>query len=470
MGSAVQIPGLLIAAPSSGCGKTSVTLGLMAAFRRRGLVVAPFKVGPDYIDPGHHTAICGRPSHNLDSWFCSEPQLGQTFATGSCGADIALVEGVMGLFDGVSGASEEGSSAQIAKWLGLPVLLVVDASAQARSFAAVVKGFAQFDPQLQLAGVIANRVGSDRHAAMLQEALASVPGLPPLLGALPRQEDILLPERHLGLVTAEDLGGEHGERLAGWVEQHLDLPRLRRLATSRIGAISTAPAAPPAGRLRIGVARDRAFCFYYPENLALLEQAGAELVEFSPLHDRQLPDKLAGLYLGGGYPELHAEQLAANAGMRQQISDAAEGGLPIYAECGGLMYLCRAIERWSMCSVFSAAAVMLPRRRALGYRQVELLAAGPLGPAGTRVRGHEFHYSEVEMPPEVARCYRLDRRNGEAAATEGYRHKNVLGSYVHLHFGSNPQVAENFVDFCLRHQGARNPKKTSLTERKSQAF
>jgi len=447
-----SIPGLLIAAPSSGSGKTSLTLGLMAAFKRRGLAVAPFKVGPDYIDPGHHAMVCGRPSHNLDSWFCDKQQLHKTFASGSVGADIALVEGVMGLFDGVSGASEEGSSAQIAKWLGLPVLLVVDARAQARSFAAVVKGFADFDPQLRLAGVIANQVGGARHAEMLQEALASIPGLPPLLGWLPRQEDIVLPERHLGLVTAEDLSGDHGQRLADWIEQHLVLEQIRTLAVSSVTAEAAPLSITSEKRLRLGIARDQAFCFYYPENLALLEQAGAELVAFSPLRDRQLPENLAGLYLGGGYPELHAEQLAANAGMRQQICETAAAGLPIYAECGGLMYLCRAIDSWSMCGVFPAAAKMLPRRRALGYRQVELSANGPLGPPGTRVRGHEFHYSEVEMPPDVERCYRLGRRNGEPAAIEGYRTQNVLGSYVHLHFGSNPQVAENLIEFCLKNQ------------------
>ncbi len=445
-----NIPGLLIAAPSSGSGKTSLTLGLMAAYRRQGLQVAPFKVGPDYIDPGHHAAVCGRPSHNLDSWFCSREQLHATFAAASARAEIALVEGVMGLFDGVSGGSEEGSSAQIAKWLGLPVLLVVDARAQARSFAAVVKGFAEFDPELQIAGVIANRVGSVRHAEMLQEALASVPGLPPLLGALPRREEIALPERHLGLVTAEDLEGERSGLLADWVEEHLDLDLLQQLASSRVAMNMEPSSAPPDQRLRIGLARDRAFCFYYPENLALLERAGAQLVEFSPLKDRQLPENLAGLYLGGGYPELYADGLAQNAPLRQQILEAAEAGLPIYAECGGFMYLCRAIDSWSMCGIFPPQAKLLPRRRALGYREVEQTSDSPLGPAGTRVRGHEFHYSEVEMPLSVTRCYRLVRRGGEQLATEGYRYKNVLGSYVHLHFGSNPQVAENFINFCLQ--------------------
>jgi len=446
------IPGLLIAAPSSGSGKTSLTLGLMAALKRRGVAVAPFKVGPDYIDPGHHAAICGRPSNNLDSWFCSQKQVRETFAASCSGADIAIAEGVMGLFDGVSGADEEGSSAQIAKWLGLPVLLVVDARAQARSFAALVKGFGTFDPDLQIAGLIANRVGSERHAQLLREAVESTPGLPPLLGCLPRSEEIVLPERHLGLVTAEDLAGEHGGKLAAWVEQHLDLEILQTLAANNVAFSLEVTTPAVEQRLRIGIARDRAFCFYYPENLRLLEQAGVELVPFSPLHETQLPDNLAGIYLGGGYPELHAEQLQKNESLRWQIAEQARAGLPIYAECGGFMYLCAAIDDQPMCGVFPAQVKMLPRRRALGYRQVELRADSILGPARTLVRGHEFHYSEVEMPENVERCYRLSRRGGELLGIEGYCSKNVLGSYVHLHFGSNPQVAEHFVRFCLKRQ------------------
>jgi cobyrinic acid a,c-diamide synthase len=443
----------MIAAPSSGSGKTSLTLGLMAAFKRRGVTIAPFKIGPDYIDPGHHAAVCGRPSHNLDSWFCDRSRIIDTFAQGSTAADLAIAEGVMGLFDGVSGDSEEGSSAQIAKWLGLPILLVVDARAQARSFAALVKGFAEFDPELQIAGVIANRVGSERHGQMLQEAIASTPGLPPLLGSLPRCEEIVLPERHLGLVTADDLSGDYSSNLADWVEQHLDLNVLQQLATSKVKAKAPVTEPQAVKKLRIGIARDRAFCFYYPENLRLLEQAGAELVPFSPLSDTRLPENLAGLFLGGGYPELHAGQLMENEELRQQIAELAAAGLPIYAECGGFMYLCAAIDGQQMCGTFPARAKMLPRRRALGYRQVELLADGLLGPAGTRVRGHEFHYSDVEMPEEIERCYQLSRRDGERPGTEGYRVNNVLGSYVHLHFGSNPQVAENIVNFCLNGKG-----------------
>ncbi len=424
----------------------------MASFRQRGKVVAPFKVGPDYIDPGHHAAVCGRPSNNLDSWFCTAEQVRDCFARGAYGADLAIAEGVMGLYDGVSGGSEEGSSAQIAKLLGLPVLLIVDARAQARSFAALVKGFCDFDPQLRIAGVIANRVGSAGHAQILQEAVDSTPGLPPLLGWLPRTEHIALPERHLGLVTAEDLQGDHAQKLADWVSQHLDLEQLLSLAKSRVVAQSEEADESRESLVKIGIARDQAFSFYYPENLRLLRQAGAELVEFSPLHDRQLPAGLDGLYFGGGYPELHAAQLVKNRSLRQQVREFAAAGGPIYAECGGFMYLCSAIDGQAMCGIFPGEAKMLSRRRALGYRQVELAAETLLGPVGTQVRGHEFHYSDVEMPQQIERCYRLSRRAGEQLPTEGCRLKNVLGSYVHLHFGSNPQVVENFVNFCL------NPK------------
>lgn len=449
-----RMPALLIAAPGSGSGKTTLTLGLMAALRRRGLVVAPFKVGPDYIDPGHHAAICGRVSHNLDGWMCGRQRVRQTFADAADGVDIALIEGVMGLFDGISGGSEEGSSAEIAKWLGVPVLLVVDARSQARSFAALVKGFAAFDAGLNLAGVIANRVGSDRHRQLLRESVAATPGLPPLLGCLPRNEEVGLPQRHLGLVTAADLPADtgFGERLADWVETHLDLDQLLRLATEASAVIKPVARSRsmPAIRARIGIARDRAFCFYYPENLQLLEQAGAELVSFSPLSDAELPKGLDGIYLGGGYPELHAGQLAANHGLLGQLRRQAEAGLPIYAECGGFMYLCRSLDERPLVGVFPCAARMLPRRKALGYRQVELSEATPLGPVGTRARGHEFHYSEITAAESMTHCYRLGRRDGEALGTEGYRYKNVLGSYVHLHFGSNPQLAVNFVDFCLK--------------------
>lgn len=452
---------LVIAAPASGCGKTTVTLALLAALRRRDLTVAPFKVGPDFIDPGHHAAVCGRPSRNLDGWMCGEGGVRETFARGCRGAEVAVVEGVMGLFDGASGNNDVGSTAEIARWLDGRILLVVDARSQARSAAVLVQGFSRFDPRLEFAGVIFNRVGSARHAQLLRDALASVPGLPPLLGCLPRDEELALRERHLGLVTAGEaaLDDAFYDRLAGWLERHVDVEALLLPPPLQKGGRggfdpSEIPLNPPLPkgeakpRVRIAVARDEAFCFCYPENLELLTAAGAEIVPFSPLGDRSLPADIDGLYLPGGYPELHAERLAQNVSLLREIREAATAGLPVYAECGGFMLLAESIDERPMAGVFPARALMLTKRKALGYRQVTLTADSPLGPAGTVARGHEFHYSETEIPEEVERCYRLCNPGGEDLGPEGYRVHNVLASYVHLHFGSNPQVPANFVEGC----------------------
>ncbi|TLM67147.1 MAG: cobyrinate a,c-diamide synthase [Deltaproteobacteria bacterium] len=443
---------LIVAAPASGSGKSSLVLGLLGALRRRGLTVAPFKVGPDFIDPGHHAAVCGRISRNLDGWMCGREAALRSFAAGSAGADLAVVEGVMGLFDGAAGGSDAGSTAEMARWLGGRILLVVDARAQARSAAAVAHGFASFSAGLDFAGVVYNRVGSAAHARLLREAHASRPELPPLLGCLPRDPGLALPERHLGLVTADDAaaGATYGQ-LADWVAAHVDLDRL--LAGLSGPPPVPAAAAPVPGKapqpVRIGVARDAAFCFCYPENLELLERAGAELVFFSPLTDA-LPEALAGLYLPGGYPELHLAQLAANTGLLAGLRRQVAAGLPVYAECGGLLLLAASLDGTPLAGIFPAAARMLPRRRALGYREVTMTADTPLGPAGTMARGHEFHYSELEMPATVPRAYRLAGRDGAACGEEGYLCGNVLGSYVHLHFASNPELAENFAATCRR--------------------
>jgi cobyrinic acid a,c-diamide synthase len=456
---------LIIAAPASGSGKTTVTLALLAALRRRGLAVAPFKVGPDFIDPGHHAAVCGRPSRNLDGWMCGETGVRETFARGCAGAEVAVVEGVMGLFDGAAGDSDAGSTAEIARWLGGRILLVVDARSQARSAAALVQGFSRFNPRLDFAGVIFNRVGSARHAELLRDALASVPGLPPLLGCLPREEELVLPERHLGLVTAAESPSDDAfyVRLADWLERHVDVDRLFTLplTLSHQGGGSYAEGLPSplvgegqgeGATVRIAVARDEAFCFCYPENLELLQAAGAEIVPFSPLRDPALPAGINGLYLPGGYPELHAGRLAQNESLRREIRQMTVSGMPVYAECGGFMLLAESIDEHPMAGIFPARARMLPRRKALGYRQVTLTQDSILGPAGTVARGHEFHYSEMAMPPGISRVYRLARADGTALEDEGFVSGNVLGSYVHLHFGSNPQVAVNFVQNCQKYK------------------
>ena len=453
---------LVIAAPHSGSGKTTVTLGLMAALLRRGLSVAPFKVGPDFIDPGYHRLVTGRPSINLDGWMCSDAFVRGTFARHAAGADVAVIEGVMGLFDGISGASDEGSTAHVARITGAPVILVVDARSQARSAAALVKGFAEFDPDLRLVGVIFNNVGSDNHARILREALASLPAGIPVFGCIPRDEQVNIPSRHLGLVTAEDnpLSPEFLDHLVLMVERHLDLPGILKalVGPTATGEICEAPA--PSVSTRIAVARDATFCFVYDDNLRLLREAGAVIVEFSPLSDHHLPEGISGIYLPGGYPELFADSLAANESMKTAILSAVEAGMPVYAECGGFIYLTRGVVEThnpgeqgrvplqGFVGVFPIAARMLPRRKALGYRDVELTTDSLLGPAGTVARGHEFHYSEIgPMPEEIERVYRV-RRRGADLGEEGYRYRNCLASYVHLHFGSNPGLASSFVAAC----------------------
>jgi len=457
-----QLPcrGLVVAGTQSGVGKTTLVLGLIAAFKRRGLQVQPFKTGPDFIDPGHHTRAAGVASRNLDGWMLSKEANLAAFYRQARQAELALVEGAMGLFDGYDGLSEAGSSAEMAKWLNLPVLLVVDARAMARSAGALVQGFAKFDPGLTMAGVVFNRVGSPTHLAYLRQALEPL-GIT-CYGALPRDREVAIPERHLGLATTEDhpLGGDYFEHLADLLEAHLDLGALwEDLPVLTIPLEAGEPDKKPL--VRLGVARDNAFCFYYPENLELLAHYGASLVPFSPMDDRDLPGDLHGLYLGGGYPELYAERLAANAGLRRLIKEKAQSGMPIYAECGGLMYLSQGIEdlagnRHPMAGVFPFQVRMLAKRRALGYREITLTASGLLGPPGTSARGHEFHYSEmVEDPGDLTHLYRITDRAGVAGVAEGYALHHVLASYVHLHFGSNPEVARQLVNRCLEYKKTR---------------
>ena len=474
---------IVIAAPHSGSGKTTVTLGIMAALKRRGLRVAPFKVGPDFIDPGYHRLATGVPSVNLDGWMCGAGFVRESFARHANGADIAVIEGVMGLFDGIDGASEAGSTAEIAKLLEASVILVVDARSQARSAAALVQGFACFDPALQLAGVIFNNVASANHEAILREAMAaSLPEIA-VLGCLPRDAELAIPSRHLGLLTAEEnpLSEEFLGHLAQLVDRQLDLDGLMGLGgtsdnprggscqllsplqlhpppaplPSREGenaCRSERSEQPAAGRVRIAVARDAAFCFAYHDNLRLLTQSGAELCFFSPLQDRALPEGICGIYLPGGYPELFAATLADNQLLKEQIRAAVEAGMPVYAECGGFIYLTRGVATddalHALVGIFPVSTRMLPRRKALGYREVELLGESVIGGKGTLARGHEFHYSEMEpMPGSVERLYAVSRKQ-VALGLEGYRYKNCLASYLHIHFGSSPGIADSFVGHC----------------------
>jgi cobyrinic acid a,c-diamide synthase len=443
---------LLIAGTHSGCGKTTLTLAVMAALARRGMVIQPFKCGPDFIDPSLHRMVTGRISRNLDVRMCGADFVRRTFAKHAPTEGCSVVEGVMGLFDG-----GEGSAAFLARTLALPVILVIDVRSAAESVAAVVHGFATLDPALQVAGVICNRVGSDKHRDLVTEAIKAHCDVP-IIGFLPRRDAVSIPSRHLGLHMGEEhpLRGEGLYQLVQLAEQHLDLDLLLRIAGEH-HPIHPVPAGEERidrilngrNQVRLGVARDEAFCFYYEDNLDLLREAGAELVFFSPLEDLELPPDLQGLYLGGGYPELHAARLSANHEMRRRIQAFAQSGRPVYGECGGFMYLCRAITdlegvEFPMVDLYPFRSTMQARLRSLGYRQPVVQQDTLLGPKGTVLHGHEFHYSTIEEgSPSVETVYRLDD-----GRTEGYRLYNTLAGYMHLHWGRTPEAAARFVHTC----------------------
>jgi cobyrinic acid a,c-diamide synthase len=451
-----SIPRLLVSATGSGAGKTTATIALMGALRARGMRVAAFKCGPDYLDPTYHRRATGAPSHNLDGWMMDRTSVLATFTRAADGADIAVIEGMMGLFDGAAPTSDEGSSAEIAKWLAAPVLLVVDASGMARTVAAVAHGFSHFDRQLRLAGLICNRVGSRGHLDLLRAASAEVP----VLGGFPSQARFAFPERHLGLLSADEKSVAQPlfEAWADMAAQWLDLDAIVALARSApaLSSLDGAELWPrsvaPVPRCRIGVAYDDAFHFYYEDNLRRLEAAGAELVRFSPTRDVQLPD-VDGLYFGGGYPEALAAELSGNRAMIDAVRGFAQSRGPIYAECGGLMYLSDSIrtlegQTWPMLGIVAGEAVMSERLQALGYVEIETRGESILGPAGMRMRGHQFRYSTLTPTPErMERVYAVRPRWGEPFV-EGYRSGSVLASYVHVHWASNPQAAAGFVNSC----------------------
>lgn len=460
--------GFLIGGTHSGCGKTTIALGLMAAFRARGLRVQPFKVGPDFIDPGFHTAMAGRESRNLDGWMLDREYNRALFGRLLFDADVAVVEGVMGIFDGYDGVSEAGSSAEMAKLLDLPAVLTIDARSMARSAAALVYGFKHFDPALRLAGVIFNRIGGEGHLRYLKEAMtAALPDVA-VLGGIPREDSIGIPERHLGLVTADetDLNPEWRERLVRLVERHLDLDLLLENMECRREPplpVEEAPTgmAPP---VPVAVARDAAFCFYYPDNLELLRREGANLRFFSPLAGETFPEDSVGLYLGGGYPELFAGRISQNESFIDGVRRAASRGMPIHAECGGLMVLGRFIEilegtRYPMAGMLPFGTRMLKRRKALGYTEVVLRRPCLLGEAGLRLRGHEFHYSEIVEAgdaPGFDPVYELRARKFENSRLEGYSVGSVLASYIHLHWGSAPAAPAAFVNRCREYGKMRS--------------
>ncbi|PTX64576.1 cobyrinic acid a,c-diamide synthase [Melghirimyces profundicolus] len=458
-------PRLVIAGTGSGAGKTTVTSGLLAAMKKRGIRVQAFKAGPDYIDPGFHGKVTGRSSRNLDTWMLGKDGMREVFIRGARGADLCIVEGVMGLFDGKHPDGNEGSTAEIAAELNAPVVLVIDAHGAARSAAAVVRGFQVFEPAVEIGGVILNRVGSDRHVRILTASIEKECGIP-VLGSLGREASLALPERHLGLVPVLEQDGwpEWLNHLSDRVTSNIDLDALLSLAERN------APVKPPAvprfpRRLPkeepkpvIAVARDAAFHFYYAENLELLRLFGAELRFFSPLESKDLPEETDGLYLGGGYPEELAGVLAGNTELKRAIRSRIEAGLPTYAECGGWMFLCRSLtdrqhRRYAMAGVIPADIEMTPRAAALGYREVRAEKETLLLAKGETARGHEFHYSRVSGKPDWSPAWRTEGSCGHGY--EGYAEGALLAAYTHLHFLSRPEMARRWVAASLAYRMRR---------------
>jgi len=455
-------PRVVIAGAHSSAGKTTVATGIMAALTRRGYCVQGYKVGPDYIDPGYHAAATGRPARNLDGWLVPPSVLPGLFARAARGADLAVIEGVMGLFDGEA-CGEGISTAGVAKLLDAPVVLVVDGSGLAESAAALVWGYKNFDPRLNLAGVIFNRVGSSSHAGLLKKAVEEKTGVK-VIGCLPREEGLNLPERHLGLLPATEKKDTRDYicRLGEAVARSVDLEEIVRAAKSAPRLAGSGLPAGADGRpgVRLAVAWDAAFHFYYRDSLEELERYGAELVYFSPLRDRALPPGVHGLYLGGGFPESFLEELAANEKMREEIWAAHRRGMPIYAECGGLLYLAEEIEGFDGRRFWGAGIVPVKVRfskklAALGYARARVLNDNILAPKGRVLNGHVFHYSVCsEPPPRTPRAYSLERAGGEEWGTDGFVLGNTLASYLHLNFAGCPDLAAGLVASMQRYKEA----------------
>jgi cobyrinic acid a,c-diamide synthase len=433
-------PRLVVAGTHSGVGKTTVATGLMAAFRAAGRAVAPAKVGPDFIDPGYHARATGRPGRNLDAWLCGTDAVPGLAGRAAAGADLLVVEGVMGLFDGAADGTPS-STADIAHLLDAPVVLVVDAASMSGSVAAVVHGFATLDPRVTLAGVILNRVGSDGHETQLREAIAPL-GVP-VLGALRRDDGLQWRDRHLGLVPVVEQPAEVDRslaRLGELVARQCDLDALAAVAAGAPARTVPDPVLPePVVDVRIAVAAGPAFSFSYPDNLEALAAAGAELVELDPLTAERLPEGCRGLVAGGGFPEVFAEGLAANHPLLDDLRARVAGGLVVWAECGGLLWLARSLDDHAMAGVIDAEAAMT-ERLTLGYRTATTGVDSPLGPAALVLRGHEFHYSTIDPPGEALA---LQGRFGSGPG--GFATDRLLASYLHVHLGAAPELATAFV-------------------------
>jgi cobyrinic acid a,c-diamide synthase len=447
-----SFPRLVIAGTHSGVGKTSMVTGLLGALRRLGVQVQAFKVGPDFIDPMFHREVTGAPSYNLDAWLMGREGVRRAFARVAPTQGVAIIEGVMGMFDGrVTGP--EGSTAEVAALLQAPVLLVVDVGGMSRSAAALVQGYARFDPSVRLAGVVLNRVGGPRHYHLVKTAIEEQAGVP-VWGYLPWNEALMLPERHLGLVpVGEDVAFQKVCRALGEAaERTIDVAALLAAARSAspLDVVPDDLLPPAAARVRIGIARDAAFNFYYEANLRWLRQWGADLVEFSPLGDAAIPTDFDGLYFGGGFPEVFAKGLAGNHSFIASLRHAHRAGMPIYAECGGLMYLVETIQdsagvRHTMVGMLPGLCRLTDRLQNFGYKEVHSLQDSVLGSSGLSTRGHEFHYSVWEGRPDETSLYRTRSSHGDERE-EGYSVDNLAASYVHLHFDACPEVPRSLIE------------------------
>lgn len=442
----MALPRIVVAGTRSGVGKTTVATGLMAALTARGLRVSGHKVGPDFIDPGYHALACGREPRNLDAFMHGTDLIAPLFVHGAAGAEVAVIEGVMGLFDGRAG-TDEASTAHVARLLDAPVLLVVDASSQSRSVAAEVHGFASFDPSIRIAGIVLNRVASDRHEQLLREALA--PLRIPVVGVLRRSTAVATPSRHLGLVPVAERRPEALaliDALGRTAADGIDLDAVLRLARAAPG-LDAEPWRPEphtkSGRPVVAVAGGPAFTFVYTEHRELLAAAGAEVAEFDPLRDERLPEGAGAVYLGGGFPEVYAAELAANTALAGDLRSLAAGGGAIVAECGGLLYLCRELDGKPMIGLIDAEAEFTDRLT-LGYRTVRAASDGPLGPQGTTARGHEFHRTTVRPRAGTAPAWTFEDRD-----PEGFVAGKIHASYVHTAWAARPEMARCLVASAL---------------------
>lgn len=466
----MNLPRIIIAGTHSGVGKTTLSLGIMSALHKKGLKVQPFKTGPDYIDPSYHAQAAWRMSRNLDSWLLSKDTILELFVKQAASADISVIEGVMGLYDGLAD-TEEGSTAQLSKILKCPVILILDARSLSRSAAAICLGYKEFDRQVGIKGIIVNNIGSNNHYRYIKSAIEKITRIP-VIGYLPRSKDLKLPERHLGLVPAQEkkLRAAFYRKLSNLISRNIDLDKIISISRKTPPLVrrdwkekAIFSPKPVKNHVAIAVAFDEAFNFYYRDNLDILESFGARLVKFSPLRDDRLPEGVSGVYIGGGFPELFGARLSANKKLKRQIRQQAEEGLPIYAECGGLMYLMEKIGDFNknelpMVGIFKGSVNMGKRLQALGYVKIETIKDNILSKKGAKIRAHVFHWSYLDnLADKTTFAYKIEK-NKDRIFYDGLIQGNVLASYAHLHFASDIKFARNFVDSCRQYGNIDEPR------------